>query len=121
MTLDYSVSGQVKIIMLDYVNEILAAFYKAEPKGGGTKTSSAPDSLFKVDEDCEKLAQAKAVEFHNMVAKTLYATKRARPDTCTAIAFTTTRVLEPDEEDWTKLVHLMRYQGHSHNAADPEC
>jgi hypothetical protein len=39
----------------------------------------------------------------------LYATKRARPDTCTAIAFLTTRVREPDKDDWTKLVHLMRH------------
>jgi hypothetical protein len=109
MTLDYSVPGQVKIAMLYYVDEILAAFDKAEPKGVGTKTSAAPDSLFKVDEDCEKLAQAKAMEFHNLVAKTVYATKRARPDTCTAIAFLTTRVREPDKDDWTKLVHLMRY------------
>jgi hypothetical protein len=75
MTLDYSAPVQVKITMLDYVDEILAAFYKAEPKGGGTKTSADPDSLFKVDEDCEKLSQSKAVEFHNLVAKTLYATR----------------------------------------------
>jgi hypothetical protein len=75
MTLDYSVPGQEKITMLDYVNEILDAFDKAEPKGGGTKTSADPDSLFKVEEDCEKLAQAKAVEFHNLVAKHLYSTK----------------------------------------------
>jgi hypothetical protein len=109
MTLDYSVPGQVKITMLNYVNDILAAFDKAEPKGGGTKTSAAPDSLFKVDEYCEKLAQAKAVEFHNLVAKALYATKRARPDTCTAIASLTKRVREPDKDDWTKFVHLMRY------------
>jgi hypothetical protein len=109
MTLEYSVPGQVKITMLDYVNDILAAFDKAEPKGGGTKTSAAPDSLFKVDEDCNNFAQDKAVEFHNLVAKTLYATKRAMPDTCTAIEFLTTRVREPDKEDWTKLVHLMRY------------
>jgi hypothetical protein len=81
MTLDYSIPGQVKITILEYVNEILAAFDTAEPKGRGTKTSAAPDSLFKVDEDCEKLAQVKAVEFHNLVAKTLYATKRSRPDT----------------------------------------
>jgi hypothetical protein len=109
MTLDYIVPGQVKITMLEYVNEILAAFDKAEPKGGGTKTSAAPDSLFKVEEDCKKLAQVKAVEFHNLVAKTLYVTKRAMPDTCTAITFLTTRVREPDKDDWTKLVHLMRY------------
>jgi hypothetical protein len=73
--LDYSIPGQVKITMLDYVDVILAAFEKAEPKCGGTKTSAAPDSLFKVDEDCDKLAQAKAVEFHSLVAKTLYAAK----------------------------------------------
>jgi hypothetical protein len=109
MTLDYSVPGQVKITMLDYVDEILAAFEKAEPKGGGTKKSAAPDSLFKVDKDCEKIAQAKAVELHNLVAKTLYATKRAMQDICTEIAFLTMRVREPDKDDWTKLVHLMRY------------
>jgi hypothetical protein len=109
MTLDYSVPGQVTTTMLDYVDDILAAFDKAEPKGGGTKTSAAPDILFKVDVDCEKLAQAKAVELHNLVANTLYATKRARPDTCTANAFLTTRVPEPDKDDWTTLLHLIRY------------
>jgi hypothetical protein len=109
MTLDYSVPGQVKTTMPDYVDEILASFDKAEPKGWGTKTSAAPDTLFKVDEDCEKLAQANAVEFHNLVANTLYATKRARPDTCTTIAFLTTIVSEPDKDDCTKLVHMMRY------------
>jgi hypothetical protein len=79
MTLDCTVHGQVKIAMFDYVDEILTAFDKAEPKGGGTKTSAAPDSLFKVDENREKLKQDKAVEFHNLVANTLYSTKRARP------------------------------------------
>jgi hypothetical protein len=78
--------------MFDYIYEILTAFDKAEQKGGGTKTSTAPDSLFKVDESCAKLAQNKAMEFHNLVEKTFYATKRARPNTCTAIAFLTTRV-----------------------------
>jgi hypothetical protein len=43
------------------------------------------------------------------VVKTLYATKRARPDTCTAIAFLTTRVRGPDTDDWKKLGHLMKY------------
>jgi hypothetical protein len=109
MTLEYNDRCQVKITMFDYVDEILTAFDKAEPKDGGTKTSAAPDRIFKVDENCEKLKQDKAVEFHNLVAKTLYSTKRARPDTCTAIAFLTTRVRAPDKDDWNKLVHLMRY------------
>jgi hypothetical protein len=91
MTLDYTVRGQVKITMFDYADEIITAFDKAEPKGDGTKSSAAPDSLFKIGKSCKKFKQDKAVEFRNLVAKTWYATKRARRDTCTA-----------------KLVHLMR-------------
>jgi hypothetical protein len=55
------------------------------------------------------------------VAKTLYATKWARPDTCTAIAFLTMRVRAPDKDDWNKLTHLMKYLrgSHAHLAADP--
>ena len=109
MTLDFSVRGQVKVSMFEYVEEILAAFDKAEPKGAGTKSSAAPENLFTVDEDCEKLLPERIVVFHNLVAKTLYATKRARPDTCTATAFLTTRVRAPDKNDWTKLSHMMKY------------
>ena len=64
-----------------------------------------PNNIFVVDEDCKKLNPKRAKEFHNIVAKTLYATKRARPDTCTAVEFLTTRVREPDEDDWAKLTH----------------
>jgi hypothetical protein len=77
MTLDYTVRGKVKINMFNYVDEILTALDKAEPKGSDKKSSADTDSLFKVNESCEKLKQDKAVEFHNLVAKTLYATKRA--------------------------------------------
>jgi hypothetical protein len=61
MTLAYTVRGKVKITIFDYLDEILTAFDKAKPKGGGTKTSAAPDSIFKVDENCEKLKQDKDV------------------------------------------------------------
>ena len=47
--------------------------------------------------------------FHRLVAKILLATKRARPDTCTTISFLTTRVREPDNDYWDKLVHIMKY------------
>jgi hypothetical protein len=90
--------------MFEYRDEILAAF----DKGGGTKSSAAPLDLFKIDEDSTKLGTDKAVAFHNLVVKTLFAPKRARPDTCTSIAFLTTRVRIPDKDDWRKLVHLMK-------------
>ena len=47
--------------------------------------------------------------FHILVAKTLYVSKRARPDVSTAIAFLTTRVRAPDVDDWRKLSCLMEY------------
>ena len=55
MTLDYTICGQVQITMIDFLDKVLTAFYKAEPKGGGTNTSAAPENLFKVDEYCKKL------------------------------------------------------------------
>jgi len=109
MTLDFTKPGEVVVTMFDYIEELLDAFNKAEPKMKGTKSSAAPNDLFKVDEDCEKLKSNEAVIFHNLTAKTLYATKRARPDTSTAVAFLTTRVRDPDKDDWRKLCHLMMY------------
>lgn len=73
------------------------------------RCSAAPSDLFKVDEDSVKLDAKMKERFHHLVAKMLWATKRARPDTCTAIAFLTTRVGSPDVDDWKKLSHLMKY------------
>jgi hypothetical protein len=47
--------------------------------------------------------------FHNLVAKTLYVSKRDRLDVNTAIAFLTTMVRAPDVNDWRKLCPLMEY------------
>ena len=37
MTLDYSIKGQVKITMIDYINGILECLEKAESKASSTK------------------------------------------------------------------------------------
>ena len=109
MDLDYTTPGQVSISMPGYIQEILDVFDKAAPKCTGTKTSAAPVDLFRVRPDSPKLSPTQKDSFHSLVAKTLFATKRARPDTGTSISFLTTRVREPDEDDWSKLTHLMKY------------
>ena len=43
------------------------------------------------------------------MAKGLFVAKRARPDIMVTIAFLCTRVRETTEEDWSKLVRLLRY------------
>ena len=70
---------------------------------------AGPKDLFKVDSDWEKLRTSQATSFHNLVAKTLFVTKHACPDTSTAVTFLTTRVQESNFDDWKKLSHLMEY------------
>jgi len=106
--------------MFGYVDEILEAWKKVYQSTDEdsfmtvgnkrkTKSSAAPENLFVVNEDCKKLDSVKATAFHNIVAKALYITKQARPDISVAIAFLTTRVRQPDQDDWSKLSHLMKY------------
>ena len=120
MLLDFSHANQCRVTMIDYVDEIVVAYDKAltklsdgfsavKMKSNLARTSAAPDDLFVVNEDAVKLSEEGATAFHNLVAKTLYASKRARPDVSTAIAFLTTRVRAPDVDDWRKLSHLMEY------------
>ena len=69
MKLDYSTVGQMKITMLEYINEISNAFDKADPTRGGTKSSAAPAFIFNVDKDCKKINVKQTVELHHLVAK----------------------------------------------------
>jgi hypothetical protein len=76
--------------MYDYVDGIVKAWDDAvvkheqgfKPVTRQKYESAAPDNLFTVNEDCEKLPEAMAVDYHNIAAKMLDATKRARPNTC---------------------------------------
>jgi hypothetical protein len=89
--------------MIDYVDEILVAYDKAlkdlsdgfsavTKKKHVTRTSVAPEDLFIVDKDTEKLSEEGAMAFHILVAKTLYVSKHTRLDVSMAIAFLTTRL-----------------------------
>ena len=109
MTLDYRTKGIVKITMFKYLRECWEEFLKMIPNVKGTKTSAAPSNLFTVNEDSPKLDKRKAEQYHSLVAKLLFATKRARPDFGTAMSFLMTRTQNPDEDDVAKLAHLMKY------------
>ena len=106
MTLDYSTEGKVKIKMEDYVQSMVDDF--SEELGTPAVTPVA-EHLFQVRDSSTKLSEGKATEFHNQVARGLFLCKRSRPDIQVAIAFLSTRVREPDEDDWKKLIRLLRY------------
>ena len=48
-------------------------------------------------------------DFHSVVAKLLYITKRARPDIETALALLCTRVSRSTTEDWKKIAKSTRF------------
>ena len=75
----------------------------------GMVTSPAADHLFSVSDTGKKLTREQSEMFHHNVAKLLFLCKRARPDIQTAVAFLTTRVMTPDEDDYKKLAWVMRY------------
>jgi hypothetical protein len=78
-----------------------------------TSTSSSPaaDHLFKIREgdSVKVLPEEQAVHFHHTVAQILFVSKRARPNISTAISFLSTRVKQPDEDDWGKLKRVLKY------------
>ena len=108
MTLDFSISGEVKITMTPYIREVIEDFSKYDP-GSKTARTSAANHLFKVRDDAKPISEKLAQIFHTFVAKSLFATKMARPEISTTVSFLTTRVIEPDEYDWKKLVRMIRY------------
>ena len=64
-------------------------------------------------EEVEKLGlfldKKRAKDFHHSVAQLLFVSTRVRRDIQTAVAFLTTRVKRPDEDDWGKLKRVLKY------------
>ena len=96
MQIDYTKIKQVQITMYDYIHNMLN---ELPPDMDGVATTSAANNLFSVNQEAQKLNEKSAEMFHHNVAKLLYLCKRARPDIQTAVAFLTTRVKKPDEDD----------------------
>jgi hypothetical protein len=109
MTLDFSREGKVMVRMEDYVEGILE---EARSNMAGESATPAADHLFAVVEEPDSdhlLTEEDAEYFHTMTAKLLFLSKRARPDIQTPVAFMTTRVKQPDKDDYKKLTRVVKY------------
>jgi Reverse transcriptase (RNA-dependent DNA polymerase) len=106
MRIDYTEPGKVKFTMFDYIDGMLGTLGN---EMSGTAASPAANHLFDVNPNATLLDKAKAEMFHQYTAKLLFLCKRARPDIQTAVAFLTTRVKGPDDDDYKKLRRVMRY------------
>ena len=109
MLLDYSSPGVVKIDMSDYIKSMVTEFPYLNEIGTMKAKTPAAEYLFKTNADCKKIDKEKKEIFHSTVAKALFVCCRSRQDIKCAVAFLTTRVKDPDEDDWKKLIRLLRY------------
>ena len=105
MTLDFRTKGVVKINMVDYCEKMLKEF--GYDIGDPVDNPATPDLFHKGDG--EPLDAEKREQFHTTVAQGLFVCKRARPDIHPTIAVLCTRVREPNQSDWKKLIQLLRF------------
>ena len=110
MGLYYSTKGKVKFGMLKYLQKVENEF--PEPIIGKSESPSG-EHLFQVREgtDPQKqyLEETRAVQFHRVVDHLLFVSNHSRRYIQMTVSFLTSRVRKPDENDWGKLVHYMKY------------
>jgi hypothetical protein len=101
MRLDFLVKEKVTVDMIKYIGIIVD---ECSVKITTGVPSPAVDKLLNVDADSKELPKLMGEVFHIIVAKGLFAYKRAWPDIHMIIAFLFTRVKHPTLEDWEKLL-----------------
>jgi hypothetical protein len=105
MTFDFTNKGKVVISMAEYMSRLVDEFPHQITKKA--KLPAAED-LFGAGNG-KSLDKEQAKVFHTWVAKALFACKRARPDIHVAVTLLCTRVRDPNEDDWKKLIRLLEY------------
>ena len=67
--------------------------------------------MFKVrpENEATYLPDKQAQQFHRTVSLLLFLSVRAQRDIQTAVAFLTTRVKKQDEDDWSKMIRVLKY------------
>ncbi len=107
MILDFSTSNEVKIDMINYIKKIIEAFPE---RITGVQSTPAGDRLFQVRPPTEAtfLPKEQARAFHHTIAQLLFLS-RVRRNIQTTVAFLTTCVKHPDNDDWGKLSRVLKY------------
>ena len=103
MDISYEKKGEVHISMKQYIEKIIEHF--PEEIGSSTAATLAADHLFQIREEKEAklLPKEQVIQFHPIGLQLLFVCMRARWDIQTPIAFLSTRVKVPDEDDWAKV------------------
>lgn len=106
MTINFSDMNKVMFTMYDYIYKLID---KLPGDMKGMSATPASTNTFEINDKSPKLDEGQKELFHHLVAKSLFLSKRARPDLQTVVSFLCTRVQQPTEHDWHKLRRTMKY------------
>ena len=106
--MEFNEDGTLDISMIKYLKNVIDEFPEIIK---GRAATPAHDKLFVVRDKnkARPLKEDPALVFHHTVAQLLFMATWARRDIQTAVAFLTTRVKNPDEDDWGKLKRVLKY------------
>ncbi len=106
--MEFCDDGMVEVSMIKYLKSVIAEFPESIK---GQAATPAHDKLFVIrdNDEVRQLNKEQALAFHHTVAQLLFMAMRARRDIQTAVAFLTTRVKSPDEDDSGKLKCVLKY------------
>jgi len=107
MQFDCSKPGHVIIGMTKCMKAMVDDFPMKLKPSDTAPTPAASDLFAKGDSPLLNKEQAEV--FHAFVAKALFACKRARPDMQPTVAAPCTHVKEPNQDDWNKLLRLLKF------------
>ena len=99
-----------------HVSEIIKSWPKTLKNSDKEALNPASKTLFEKGEGLLLSAEKKEV-FHSTVAKGLFVGCRSRPNICPTISVLSSRVREPNMDDWVKcdrLVHYLRSTSNLH-------
>jgi len=96
-------AGKARISMKKFIEELLEVYGEVK-----MRVTPARNQLFESNEE-RKLSEEEKGDFHTMVAKLLYLSKRARPDIALPVIYLCTRVKSPTEGDKINLDRVMGY------------
>jgi hypothetical protein len=105
---EFEQEGRLSVSMVNYLKNVIKMFPEQIV---GRAATPAGDRLFDIrdEKEAKPLEEERAIAFHHTTAQLLFMAARARRDIQTAVAFLTTRVTSPDEDDWGKLKRVLKY------------
>jgi hypothetical protein len=106
---EFESNRNLQVSMVGYLKDMIEGFLELIV---GKAATPAGDRLFGIRQDekeARPLEEERAITFHHTMADLLFMATRAHRDIQTAVAFLTTRVKAPDEDDWGKLKHVLQY------------